>query len=213
MIGFLVGMRSEARLLAGRQVRCSGGRIVRARELARQLLDEGAEGLISFGIAGGLAPALATGSLVVATSVVAGERRFDADAGWRERLCAALPGAVVGIVAGSPGVVATADAKAALHTRHGAIAVDMESGAVAEACVRAGKPFAVLRAIADPAGRGIPALAMLGLGPDGETRALAVAAGLLRSPGDLPALIRLGRDTRAALAALAEAARAISQQE
>ena len=205
-------MRSEARLLAGHQVRCSGGRIARARDLARQLLDDGAQGLVSFGIAGALDPRLATGRLVIATSVVVGEQCFDADAGWREGLCAALPEAVAGIVAGSPEVVATPAAKAALHARRGAIAVDMESGAVAEACARAGKPFAVVRAIADPAGRGIPVLAMQGLGPDGETRPLAVAAGLLRSPGDLPALIRLGRDTRAALAALAVAARVLSDR-
>ena len=98
--------------------------------------------------------------------------------------------------------MSTPAAKALLFASFGALAVDMESGAVAEACVRAGKPFAVLRAIADPAGRGIPALAMRGLGPEGETRPLAVAAGLLRRPGDLPALIRLGRDSQAALAAL-----------
>ena len=127
-------MRSEARLLAGHQVRCSGGRIARARDLARQLLDDGAQGLVSFGIAGALDPRLATGRLVIATSVVVGEQCFDADAGWREGLCAALPEAVAGIVAGSPEVVATPAAKAALHARRGAIAVDMESGAVAEAC-------------------------------------------------------------------------------
>jgi len=203
VIGILVGMRSEARLLPGRLVLCSGGRPERARALAQRMLDEGAEGLLSFGIAGGLDPRLTPGNLVIGSAVAAGGRRLEADAAWCRRLAAALPGACSGIIAGSDEVVASAAAKAELAARCGAVAVDMESGAVAEACARAGKPFAVLRAIADPAGRGIPALAMRGLGPDGETRPLAVAAGLLRHPGDLPALIRLGRDSQAALAALA----------
>jgi hypothetical protein len=40
------------------------------------------------------------------------------------------------------------------------------------------------------------------LGPGGEVRLLAVARALLERPAELPALLRLGRQSRRALAAL-----------
>jgi hypothetical protein len=83
----------------------------------------------------------------------------------------------------------------------------MESGAVAEACVAAGKPFAVLRAVADPMNRAIPDYALQGLKEDGTTDVMPVLLGLLRRPATLPALLGLARDSRAALASLGSAAR------
>ncbi len=202
MIGVVTGMLSEARLVPGRSVLCSGGRPRRARQLAERLLAEGADGLLSFGVAGGLVPELRPGCLLVGSGVVIGAARLAADARWCRRLAEALPRARLGMIYGGDVVAADATAKRALHQQWGALAVDLESRAVAEACVAAGKPFAVLRAIADPAERGIPALAMAGLAADGATRPWAVTRGLLRRPQDLPGLIRLGLETRAALRAL-----------
>jgi adenosylhomocysteine nucleosidase len=203
MIGVVVGMRSEARIIpSGIPIACSGGRPAKARALAERLLDEGATGLMSFGVAGALGPALRPGDLLVATGVVVDDHVFAAEQAWATRLLERLAQARPGLICGGQEVVATAAAKQALHARCGALAVDLESAAVAEACMAAGKPFAVLRAVADPAGRAIPALAMAGLGPDGETRPWAVAAGLLRRPQELPALLRLGGETGRALAAL-----------
>jgi hypothetical protein len=98
-------------------------------------------------------------------------------------------------------------AKASLHRRWHALVVDMESAAVARACAEAGKPFAVLRAIADPADRAIPRTALVGLSESGRMRPFAVARGVLARPGDLAGLMRLGTETRVALRALAGAAR------
>jgi hypothetical protein len=99
-------------------------------------------------------------------------------------------------------VLSTAE-KAALHARTGAVAVDMESHRVAVAAAAAGLPVLAVRAIGDPAGRALPALAARALGEDGRPRIGPVVAGLLRRPGDLAALLRVRRDTEAALAALA----------
>ncbi|MEI7607851.1 MAG: nucleoside phosphorylase, partial [Rhodospirillaceae bacterium] len=70
-------------------------------------------------------------------------------------------------------------------------------------------PFLMLRAVADPAERGIPAPALAGLGPDGEPRPGAVALRLLAAPWTLPALLRLARDSEAGLAALRAAVSAL----
>lgn len=207
-IGILVGMQSEAALLApGAMIACSGGRPVKADELAHYLLKAGAEGLASFGVAGGLDPALAPGDLVIGTEVDLGGASLKTDEAWAHRLCQALPKSRPGIVCGVQEAVLTAAAKAALHAESGGLVVDMESGAVAEACAAAGKPFAVIRAVADPAGRAIPEFALKGLDAEGRTRALPVVLGLLGQPHRLPALLELARDNKAALKSLGGAAR------
>ncbi|HIJ37274.1 MAG TPA: nucleoside phosphorylase [Rhodospirillaceae bacterium] len=196
-------MQSEARLLPGHRVACSGGRADAARKLALQLLSQGAHGLLSFGIAGGLRPGLLSGQLLIGSAVIVDDACLPTDRTWHDTLVSALPMALSGVLAHSDQVVATAEDKARLYQQSSALAVDMESGAVALACQQAGKPFAVLRAIADPAQRAIPPLALLGLDADGRTRPWPVIAGLMRSPEQLPALVRVGRDSRQALAALA----------
>jgi hopanoid-associated phosphorylase len=207
-IGIVVGMQAEAALLApGAMIACSGGRPAKAEELAQYLLNAGAEGLVSFGVAGGLNPGLAPGDLVIGTEVDLGGASLKADEGWARRLHAVLPKARRGIVCGAQDAVLTAAAKSALLAESGGLVIDLESGAVAEACAAAGKPFAILRAVADPAERAIPEFALKGLAEDGRTRALPVILGLLGRPWELPALFGLARDNRAALRSLGAAAR------
>ena len=103
-------------------------------------------------------------------------------------------------------MVATTAEKAALFQRTSAVAVDMESHRVARVAAEAGLPALAIRAIGDPAGRALPELAVRALGEDGRPRIGPVVAGLLRKPGDLAALLRVKRDTDAALATLANVA-------
>src|SRR6516164_9675682 len=53
----------------------------------------GATGIISFGIAGGLAPDLAAGDWVVASGVRSGNTVIATDRGWAQRLLDILPNA------------------------------------------------------------------------------------------------------------------------
>ena len=207
-IGIVVGMRSEAALLAkGAMIACSGGRPAKAAELVAYLLTAGAEGVVSFGVAGGIDPGLAPGDLVIGTEVDLGGASLKTDEAWVKHLSNALPKAHTGIVCGAQVAALTVAAKVALHAESGGLVIDLESGAVAEACAAKGVPFAVLRAVADPADRAIPAFALKGLAEDGRTRALPVILGLLGRPWELPALLGLARDNRAALASLGAAAR------
>ena len=195
---FIVGMRAEARIARRLGVVAIGA--ASAEEAARR----GASALISFGLAGGLDPALPPGTLVVAATVVtlAGERFAAAPA-----LIASLGGASAGAILASPGIVGGASEKARLFATTGAVAVDMESGAVARAAARHGIPFAVLRAIADPAGRDLPPAARAAFDPAGGIAYIRLIASLAANPAQLPALIALGRETRAAMRALRRAAR------
>lgn len=207
-IGVVVGMHAEAALLTpGSMVACSGGRPGKALELADYLLKAGAEALVSFGVAGGIDPALAPGDLVIGTAVDLGGASLKADEAWTRRLSNALPKARAGIVCGAQEAALTASAKASLRAESGGLVIDLESAAVAEACAAKNIPFAVIRAVADPADRAIPAFALKGLAEDGRTQALPVILGLLGRPWELPALLGLARDNRAALKSLGAAAR------
>ena len=174
------------------------------------MVEAGVEGLVSFGIAGGLDHRYVAGDLVVADSVLMSDAEWlTCHASWRGRLIDSIKGVSpyqVAPLIGSHVPIASADKKAELHERHGAAAVDMESHAVAAVASQHALPFIAVRAIADPAHRAIPALAIAGLDPQGRTRPWATMTGLLRRPSDLPHLLRLAADTRRALMTLRKVA-------
>lgn len=191
---------------------CSGAVSERAAAGADRLAGRGATCLASFGLAGGLDAGLRPGDLVLATAVVTadgGDRSADAGVIRLLTEAAARLGLALrhGKIAGSDHALTTALAKQALYAASGAVAVDMESHAVAAVAARHGLPFVVVRAIADPAARALPPPALVGLGPEGETRPLAVALALLNAPYHLPALLKLAADSRHGFATLRTAAR------
>lgn len=208
-VGVITGLIKEANCLRARRgsapalVFAAGGQPALAAHAAEKMLDEGASGLVSFGIAGGLDPSLGPGVLIVAERVLDGDGRdFTCDPVWVDRLLLADGAHDSGPILGSDRPVLSPEDKRRLHRRTGALAVDMESHAVAEVADRAGVPFVAVRAIGDPASRAIPRAALAGLGPDGRTRALPVLAALMRRPGDFGAIWRLAQDTNKGLAAL-----------
>lgn len=187
-------------------VRCSAARTERAYNQSLELIAEGCQGLVSFGTAGGLTPSLEPGALVLADSVVRDDGKvFQASKPWLERMEKAVDslGAVTGAaIAGSDTVVANPGAKRILAAKTSAIAVDMESHAVARAAEEAGVPFLVVRVVADPLGRTLPEWILGTVGESGGTRPGAVLSGLAQHPWDLPALVGLAGDNRKAMAAL-----------
>ncbi|WP_449227077.1 phosphorylase family protein [Azospirillum argentinense] len=210
-VAILTGMALEARLArrGGLPVVCATGDAA-ATAAAHRLLEGGACGIVSFGIAGGLAPDLRPGSLVLASAVADEDgAALEACRSWRDRLRRALPQARSGVVVGARRPAATVGDKARLRALTGGVAVDLESLAVARACQAWGRPFAVLRAVADPAWRALPAAALAGLDGKGRMVPGAVLARLAADPRQLVALGRLAWDLGHALAALRRAAGAI----
>lgn len=203
----VAGLAREARIAAGPGVETiqAAGNPARLRALLDTRPPRGLRAVVSFGIAGGLDPALQPGDIVVCTHLDA-QARFPTDSDLVRRLSERLNGApgrvVTGGLAGSDvAVMAVAD-KAALRARTGALAVDMESHVAAAYAARHALPFAAIRVVCDPAGRALPAFAASALTPEGEPDIRAVLAALLRGRARIGELIRLGRDSSAAFAAL-----------
>jgi adenosylhomocysteine nucleosidase len=159
---------------------------------------DGATALVSFGLAGGLDPDYRAGAIIVPIAVVEAGRIRPTNAALSE----ALGGWFGGMLhAGSEIVVSAAD-KAALAKSTLCGSVDLESGAVARVAERHGIPFAVLRAICDPADRDLPPAALAALNEKGAIAARRVALSVLGNPLQIPGLIALGRDAARARKAL-----------
>lgn len=213
-VGVVTGLAAEAERLTktGRAplLFVSGSDPGRAFEGARRLAANGAAGLVSFGIAGGLDPKLAAGTVVLARAVISDDgTTYAADRDWRLRVLAELAGRIeveAGVVAGWNRPVLSAGDKRKLFEATGASAVDMESHAVAAAAREFSLPFLALRAISDPAARSLPPWILAGLDGSGRARPLAVFAKALMRPWEIPGLLGLGEETWAAFESLSRVA-------
>jgi hopanoid-associated phosphorylase len=172
-----------------------------------------AECLVSFGIAGALAPHLKPGDIVLSTEVVDDDKRWLTSKRLRPIISelAREIGATEGPVLGAQIAVATAADKDRAWRETKAIAVDLESVVVARAAAALGIPFVVLRAIADPASRELPPAALVPLEHDGTPALGQVLASVMRRPQQLPTLLAVAREARQALQALVGPAHALNR--
>jgi len=201
----VVGMAFEARIAArlGVPVVCGGDGKHLERSLARAMA-AGCKGLISFGVAGGLAPELKPGTCIIGSGVIVDGEERPTDARWSHRLQRIIPDTVYGPLLGVREPIALAQDKRALHQKTGALAVDMESHVVARAAAAHGVPLAAIRVVVDPVERTIPRSALAGARPDGTIDPLAVVRSLMRYPRDLIGLVHMSLDARAARATLVQ---------
>ena len=208
--GFLCGFAAEAKLLKGFRhvVHGDGGVDGARRALARLPLAE-IDALVSFGVAGGLKPGVRPGALLIPDEITVEGRAIPVDRSLAEGLRAKLPEALAGRMAAGSGLLASIEAKAALYARTQALAVDLESGLLAEAAQAAGLPFVILRAVADPCDRALPKAAQIPLRPSGEPDLPAILGSVLRSPGQILGLIALGLEMNRAMASLRNAVKAL----
>jgi hopanoid-associated phosphorylase len=205
----VVGLAFEARIAAGPGVHviCSGDGRNLAAKLTAAIADSrkrvrGCPGIISFGVAGGLAPHLRPGTCVVGSAVLSGTSKMPISAEWSQKLLQAIPDAVSGMLLGVPAPIAHPDEKRALYLRTGAIAVDMESHIVAAVGLAHELPVAAIRVITDPAKRALPASAVASMRPNGTTNIAAMLRSVIKRPRELPALFQTALDARAARATL-----------
>ena len=96
----------------------------------------------------------------------------------------------------------TAAAKSEAFGRTHACAVDMESFAIGTVATQQQINFAVARVVVDTAVDSLPRSVTRATGARGEVNRARLVSGLLRSPADVFALLRLARRYRLAMGAL-----------
>ncbi|VBB69120.1 Adenosylhopane nucleosidase, HpnG [invertebrate metagenome] len=211
MIGIVTGLTVEARCWEDKHpllIHCAGQGARQATQAAVSLIQQGVTGLVSFGLAGGLMPALRPGTVVLANAIIVptsdGQRLFFPHPSWHERLhtrLTALAPLTVPIAA-SDSVIATVGARMRLAADTGAGAVDMESGAVALCAIMAGLPFLVVRVTADPAERTLPPAIFSSVDTHGRLHPMWVLRALAQQPTQWPDWLHLLRDSYHAFAVL-----------
>lgn len=228
-VGIVTALAAEARTLTHQPLRprqlivlgegcglwLSGMGPEAAREGALALVNAGATALAVFGVAGALAPGVRNGTLLCPACVI-DERGNDylPTPAWCEALQQRLAAASLPVMAGGsllslPAPILSAAGKMAMRQRHMALAVDMESAAVAAVATAAHLPFVVLRAIVDEHDDDIPGELQAAIDEWGRPLALHMLAQLVRHPGLLTRLPRLSSRMRNATRALRAAVTAL----
>ncbi len=118
----------------------------------------------------------------------------DGVSGWRDS----------GAILGGQKIASSTQAKILLYQRNHPAAIDLESGSVAQIAKDKNLPFAVLRAVADPAERNLPPAALVALREDGSLDIIRLMQSIARQPWQIPGLVAVGRDAKAARRALLE---------
>jgi adenosylhomocysteine nucleosidase len=186
-------------------VRQSGPGAAQAAAAASAAIAEGAVALVSCGLAGGLHAALGPGAVVIPRLVHAPDgRAFAADEKWRAAARAALAAELQvsdGDLVSVGGALVTPAAKQAAAASYGAVAVDMESAAIAERAAEGGVPFLVVRVVVDVHADTLPGKTEDWIDERGNRRAGAAVAAALK-PWQWRTLVTLARRYRKARHAL-----------
>ena len=186
----------------------SGAGAENAKKAAELLIAHGAGKLISWGCAAGLTKDLKPGALILADRCIAADHSvYVTDQAWRQQAIDLFVGnsPVVNAIAESSCVVSSSRDKLSLGETTQAVALDMESSAVAKVAKSNGVPFLVVRAIADPVAMDLPSAVRVAMDEDGQIDLVRMMRHLLTHPLELPALIRLGLHFKAAKSTLKKA--------
>ena len=173
----------------------------RCIQAVRQLIEAGAQWIVSAGFAGGLDPVAAVGDVIAASRILSQADPSDVLESDPRLLPAVPPSGKFGFVIRHADlvtidkVVCAASEKAAIYRSTGAAAMDMESHAAAQECRRAGVPFLAVRSISDAADEDLPGIIPVMTTTISAIRRLAL---LCSDPGVWYRLARLRAQARTA---------------
>lgn len=193
---FRGGLFGEARVAVVE----SGVGFERARRATLALIDAHTpDWILSCGFSGGLSPAVKVGHIVLANSIVD-------EHGHEVAIDVAAPGdrtVHCGRLLTTDAMVRTVEQKRALAEKHGALAVDLESFAVAQVCRDAGRLFMAIRSISDDLSADLPPEVFAVLGSSGTVRVGATLGAVWKRPGSVKEMWRLREQAQAAAESLA----------
>ena len=163
--------------------------------------------IVSTGFCGGVGSELGLGSVVVASHVVRDTASFPADPVLLDTATRALKRIGlpfhVGALLTVNDVVRPGD-EVQGRTDLPILAVDMESGYLAEAARRQGIPFLGIRVVSDTPAEPWAAEGRVFLDPDGRLRPVTITTSILRHPFWIPRMLQLASKLRLATRQLAQ---------
>jgi adenosylhomocysteine nucleosidase len=180
----------------------SGTGQTRARRATHALLDaHSPKWILSCGFAGALVPHIRVGDVVVADSIVDGQgQQLLIDVGFPAD---ARQGIHIGRLLTYDTIARLVSEKQQLAARYSAIAVDMESLAVAQVCRERGVRFLGIRVISDDLTSDLPVEVLSLVGPTGTTRLGAAMAAIWSRPSSVTDMWKLRKAAQVAAKRLA----------
>jgi len=180
----------------------SGAGADNARKASELLIAQNATRLISWGCAAALSETLKPGDLILADNLIASDNtQISIRSDWHRYTKNLLSNTLkvhTGSLAESNNIVAAAQDKKHLHTKTGAVALDMETVAIAKVARQSNLPFLAIRAIADPVAMDLPKAINHSLNNQGDIVLSQLLLYVTRHPAELPGLIKLGLHFNAA---------------
>jgi adenosylhomocysteine nucleosidase len=217
-LGFVAALASECASLrlhaarAGWLVVQSGPGAARAADAAGRALSSGAYALVSWGLAGGLDAALAPGTVVAPRRILRHDGEpLAVDAALHLGLAALADEFAFhhGDLLSVPAALESPADKRAAAAATRAVAVDMESAAIAAVAARARIPFLALRVVVDGADDALPRGAEQWIDAQGRTRTTAALRAAMSWRQWRP-MLTLASRYRVANGVLARLARALA---
>jgi adenosylhomocysteine nucleosidase len=180
----------------------SGMGFAKARRATQALIDAHTpRWVLSVGFSGGLLETMKVGDLVMANSIVdthGNELAVDLKMSEDPQ-----NGVYVGRLLNTDEIVRTIEEKKQLAEKHSAIAVDLESLAVAQVCRETGTRFLAVRVISDDISADLPREVMSVIGSTGAVRVGSALGSLWKRPGSIKDLWRLCESAHQAAGRLA----------
>ncbi len=182
-----------------------------AEAAARHLFEETpVTAALSLGVAGGLSPQLQAGDLIVGDRAIlrrgSGPQSFPCDSGLQEAAITVIRRLdsryYLGSILTVDRIVRTPKEKCLLAAESGAVALDMESAAIASAALAYSVPFLAIRGVLDPIHEDLAIDFDQFLDAEGEPSLPRLMRYLLLHPFTLPHLVGLGLRTKAVCARL-----------
>jgi adenosylhomocysteine nucleosidase len=198
----------------------SGAGSANAQAAAELLITKGATRLMSWGCAAALSATLKPGDLTLADKLIDAEggardakscvSTFCVSPDWHSytnKLLSMYAIVHTGSLAESKSIVSSSKDKKQLQSITGAIALDMESIAIAKVARQYALPFLAIRAIADPVNMDLPLAINYSLNNQGDIVLGKLLMFLVFHPAEFPGLIKLGLHFNAARNTLKSIAR------
>jgi len=180
----------------------AGAGPLNAAKAANSLIGKGVAYLISWGCAAALSPGLKSGDLVLPEQILSEQgESLSTDKIGLQHLHSLLPVNLTintGALQESNRIVAESQQKHRLHSKTGAVALDMESAAVIKVAQTENLACLVVRAVADPVSMDLPEAVVQALNAQGQIELAKLLGYLLTHPWQIPALIKLGLHFHAA---------------
>ncbi|MDH3588921.1 MAG: hypothetical protein OEQ74_05920 [Gammaproteobacteria bacterium] len=218
-VGIVAAMPSEARALGvtvlpnqvqeiddGVMLYICGVGPDNAARATRKLIEAGAASIVSWGTAGGMVANLASGTPLLSGTIIGTDAAYETDNTWttrlRERLASSVSFDDAAIYSGG-NLVAGETEKKELAAATGAIAVDMESGVIAQAATAAGVPFICIRVIADPLSCTLPSSLGKAIDEEGFVSIAGALKEMARRPAEIIPMMQVALHFRRATQILA----------